>query len=193
MTSSTDSKFPAQSITRTRSTSETSSNPFADALPSSSDPPILEDNASSYSSHTLRTLRDDDGAKGGGARTGGGTDSESDDGDGDRPRSSTIHVNHHGDGDVSEDPSSPSNAAAKERRRVIIRAFAQLFILFVVCTLVMGGTLYFALPDIDEEDKPSFRIPKNFDQLKALNNVLQRYKDENFARVMLCWVMVYML
>lgn len=43
------------------------------------------------------------------------------------------------------------------------------------------------------EDKANFHIPKNFDQLKALNAILQRYKDENFGRVMLCWIIVYML
>ncbi|PWN30736.1 hypothetical protein BDZ90DRAFT_216408, partial [Jaminaea rosea] len=85
-----------------------------------------------------------------------------------------------------------SKATSVERRRIVVRAFAQLAILFVVCAVIMGGTLYFALPDIEDEDKPAFKIPKNFDQLKALNSVLQRYKDENFGRVMLCWIMVYM-
>ncbi|CAO1629673.1 unnamed protein product [Sympodiomycopsis kandeliae] len=182
---STSSKFPAASITRTRSSSETGSvNPFSSTTSdhNSTDPaPFLSDNASSYSSHTLRTLAN-----------GGGTDSESEDHD-----PSTIRVNHHnGSSAAAEDPSSPasilSKEAAQERRRVIVRAFAQLAILFVVCTLIIAGTLYIALPDIDEEDKAAFRIPKNFDQLKALNNVLQRYKDENFGRVMLCWIVVYM-
>lgn len=188
------SKFPAPSLSRTRSTSETSVNPFSSPSSTSpSDPPFLQDNASSYSSHTLRTLHENTNGTG----RGGGTDSESDDGMPSNNGPSTIHLNHHDDPETSSDPSSPasmqSKHAAQERRRIIIRAFAQLAILFVVCTLIMGGTLYFALPDIDDEDKPSFRIPKNFDQLKALNSVLQRYKDENFARVMLCWIMVYML
>jgi hypothetical protein len=46
---------------------------------------------------------------------------------------------------------------------------------------------------LTSEDKANFHIPKNFDQLKALNVILQRYKDENFGRVMLCWIIVYML
>lgn len=97
-----------------------------------------------------------------------------------------------GASDSSNGTIIPLWQTSAERRRIVIRALAQLAILFVCCLVLLGGTLYLALPDIDEADRPAFRIPKNFDQLKGLNNVLQRYKDENFARVMLCWVVVYM-
>jgi hypothetical protein len=43
------------------------------------------------------------------------------------------------------------------------------------------------------EDKEALAIPRSFEQLKALNAVLQHYKEEHFARVMLCWIVVYML
>lgn len=161
-------------------------NPFPP--PSPSPQPHSPDNGSAYSTHTLRTLREGD-------RGSIGSDDEDGDDDG-RPR--IIHVRNGRDDDQSVDgsPSELEAAEAKrssvERRRIVVRAFAQLAILFVVCSIVMGGTLYFALPQIDEADRPAFRIPKNFDQLKGLNEVLQRYKDENFGRVMLCWIVVYM-
>jgi hypothetical protein len=37
-----------------------------------------------------------------------------------------------------------------ERRRTVVRALAKLAILFVVCAGVAGGTLWLALPEIDE-------------------------------------------
>jgi uncharacterized membrane protein YdjX (TVP38/TMEM64 family) len=41
-------------------------------------------------------------------------------------------------------------------------------------------------------DRPNVKIPRSFEQLKALNAVLQRYKDEYFFQVMLCWFVIYM-
>lgn len=160
--------------------SATKANPFP-AIPAHIEADVDgEDNHSAFSTHTLRTLRN-----------GHEDDEEEDEDDG----STTPHVIHVRQGESregSELEATQAKAASVERRRTIVRAFAQLAILFVVCAIVMGGTLYFALPTLDEEDKPDFKVPKNFDQLKALNAVLQRYKDENYGRVMLCWITVYM-
>lgn len=80
----------------------------------------------------------------------------------------------------------------KYRNTTLMRAAVQLAILFIVCSALLFGTLYFALPKIDDSDRQDVKIPRSFEQLKALNAVLQRYKDEYFFRVMLCWVVIYM-
>ncbi|KAL9935432.1 hypothetical protein V8E36_005780 [Tilletia maclaganii] len=89
---------------------------------------------------------------------------------------------------ISTDPIELS----RWRRRVLLRTAIRLFILFVLCSVALVGTLWIALPKIDEKDRPFLKIPKSLTDLKALNEVLQHYKDENNARVLLCWVVVYM-
>lgn len=39
---------------------------------------------------------------------------------------------------------------SKQKRRIIYKAVLKLLILFLVCAVGLGGTLYFALPEIDE-------------------------------------------
>ncbi|KAN0062967.1 hypothetical protein ACQY0O_004789 [Thecaphora frezii] len=78
-----------------------------------------------------------------------------------------------------------------ERRRLLLKAGGQLLALFGVCLVGLGGTLWLALPVIDETDRPAFKIPRSLEQLQDLNRVLQHYKSENFAQVMLCWFIVY--
>ncbi len=83
-------------------------------------------------------------------------------------------------------------ADTAQRKQLLLRAMVQLLALFVVCLVGLGGTLWLALPVIAPEDKPNFKLPRNFDDLKNLNTVLQHYKSEHFAQVLLCWVVVYM-
>lgn len=55
-----------------------------------------------------------------------------------------------------------------------------------------SGCLANTLCSCHSADRHDVRIPRSFDQLKALNAVLQRYKDEYFFRVMFCWIVIYM-
>ncbi|CAO1616144.1 unnamed protein product [Jaminaea pallidilutea] len=193
-TTAPDSKVvpvPAAGSARSHRSASQSSNPFPAA---ESPPAFLHDHhahSSSFSTHTLRTIK---GQEEGSSRGGGGSVGGSDDDDDEHPR--VVHVNHadgsEGQSGNSSDPANLSRLTSIERRRIVIRALTQVGILFVVCALVLVGTLYFALPQIEEQDKPAFKIPKNFDELKALNGVLQRYKESHFARVMICWIVVYM-
>lgn len=80
----------------------------------------------------------------------------------------------------------------QQRRQLLMRALMQLVVLFVVCLVGLGGTLWLALPVISPDDKPLFKIPRNFDDLKALNGILQHYKNEHFVRVLICWFIVYL-
>lgn len=79
-----------------------------------------------------------------------------------------------------------------KRKQLILRALLQLLALFVVCLVGLGGTLWLALPVISDEDQKFFKIPRNFDDLKNLNTVLQHYKNDHFFQVLLCWFIVYM-
>lgn len=78
-----------------------------------------------------------------------------------------------------------------QRKQLILRALFQLFALFLICLVGLGGTLWLALPVIEPKDKPLFKIPRNFQDLQSLNSVLQHYKDSHFYRVLLCWIIVY--
>ncbi|EPQ27267.1 uncharacterized protein PFL1_05190 [Pseudozyma flocculosa PF-1] len=151
------------------------------AIGTAATPAADDDAASIKSRHTLKTL-------------GGAQRSDS---------SISIRLHHSPDDDDQDDPwhaqqgrpGAPPPAAPVldplERRRLLLRAGGQLLILFVVCLVGLGGTLWLALPVIDDADRPAFKIPRSLEQLKDLNRVLQHYKSENFAQVMLCWFIVY--
>lgn len=85
-----------------------------------------------------------------------------------------------------------STLTRAQRKQLILRALLQLLALFIVCLVGLGGTLWLALPVISPDDKPFFKIPRSFDDLRALNTVLQHYKSEHFFRVLLCWTIVYL-
>ncbi|CAD6889517.1 unnamed protein product [Tilletia controversa] len=91
-----------------------------------------------------------------------------------------------------EDAATAAAELSRWRRRVLLRTALRLLILFVFCSIALVGTLWIALPEIDEKDRPFLKIPKSLADLKLLNEVLQHYKDEYSARVVLCWVVVYM-
>ena len=60
-----------------------------------------------------------------------------------------------------------------------------------ILTLVV--TVRLALPVIAEEDRAALRIPRNFEQLKALNDALQHYSHTHFFRVMIAWTAIFLL
>ncbi|KAF8515389.1 oxalate transporter [Hysterangium stoloniferum] len=77
-------------------------------------------------------------------------------------------------------------------RRPLFNAALKMAVLFVVSTLVLGGTLWLALPTLDEADRPLLRIPKSFDQLKELNALLKKYRDIYPYRIVICWTTTYL-
>ncbi|GAA99337.1 uncharacterized protein L969DRAFT_93798 [Mixia osmundae IAM 14324] len=61
--------------------------------------------------------------------------------------------------------------------------------------LALGGLvalLRASLPPLDPEDAPRVKIPKSFDDLKDLNEVLQIYKVRNHTRVLISFIFVYL-
>ncbi|EPQ54303.1 hypothetical protein GLOTRDRAFT_111626 [Gloeophyllum trabeum ATCC 11539] len=77
-------------------------------------------------------------------------------------------------------------------RRLLVNAAIKMALVFVVSTLVLGGTLWLALPPLDEEDRPTLRIPKSFEQLQALNELLKKYRDIYPFRIVVCFVTTYL-
>jgi len=81
---------------------------------------------------------------------------------------------------------------ARQTRRILLMAGIKMAALFIVSTAFLGGTLWLALPRLDEEDRPDLRIPKSFAQLKALNVLLKKYRDIYPVRIVICYVTTYL-
>lgn len=96
--------------------------------------------------------------------------------------------------DVNDDPLDPNYkpVTAAERQRILLSAGIKLAVVFSICLIVLVLTLYLSLPRIEPDDKASFKIPRSFEDLKALNTLLQKYKQRHNARVLLSWVSLYL-
>ncbi|KAF9523550.1 hypothetical protein CPB83DRAFT_862697 [Crepidotus variabilis] len=87
---------------------------------------------------------------------------------------------------VPRSPGVPSSA------RIIFNATLKMAVLFVLSTLFLGGTLYLALPTLEDVDRPLLRIPKSFQQLQDLNYLLKKYRDIYPTRIFVCYVTTYL-
>ncbi|KAM0750510.1 hypothetical protein T439DRAFT_326473 [Meredithblackwellia eburnea MCA 4105] len=65
-------------------------------------------------------------------------------------------------------------------------------LLFALSIFALWLLLHTLLPELDEADKAHVKLPKSFDELKALNEVLQVYKEKNYWRVLGCYMTVYL-
>ncbi|KAF8622550.1 hypothetical protein AX15_006903 [Amanita polypyramis BW_CC] len=83
-------------------------------------------------------------------------------------------------------PARPSS------RKIIFNATLKMALIFVLSSILLGGTLWLALPTLDEADRPMLHIPKSFDQLKDLNTLLKKYRDIYPYRVVVCYVVTYL-
>ncbi|KAL5526757.1 hypothetical protein ACEPAF_8482 [Sanghuangporus sanghuang] len=87
-------------------------------------------------------------------------------------------------------PMSPNSNISS--RRILFNAGIKMSALFVVSTLVIGGTLWLALPPLEEQDRPLLHVPKSFAQLQDLNYLLKKYRDIYPIRVVVCYVTTYL-
>ncbi|POY76189.1 hypothetical protein BMF94_0709 [Rhodotorula taiwanensis] len=92
----------------------------------------------------------------------------------------------------SLDPALHLGGAPLKERRPVLYAGLQAGALLLASILGLYLTLKLALPPIDPEHKDKVKLPKSFDDLKELNEVLQVYSERNYYRVMGCWVAVYL-
>ncbi|GAA5965862.1 hypothetical protein JCM8115_003030 [Rhodotorula mucilaginosa] len=92
----------------------------------------------------------------------------------------------------SLDPALHLGGAPLKERRPVLYAGLQAGAILLASVVGLYVTLKIALPPIDPQDRDKVHLPKSFDDLKELNEVLQVYSDRNYYRVMGCWVAVYL-
>ncbi|KDQ57252.1 hypothetical protein JAAARDRAFT_178898 [Jaapia argillacea MUCL 33604] len=85
-----------------------------------------------------------------------------------------------------------SHESPRNSRKLLFNAALKMAMVFLVSTALLGGTLWLALPTLDEEDRPDLRIPKSFEQLQALNSLLKKYRDIYPVRIVICFVTTYL-
>ncbi|BGP42397.1 hypothetical protein JCM10450v2_006491 [Rhodotorula kratochvilovae] len=92
----------------------------------------------------------------------------------------------------SLDPALHLGGAPLRERRPMLYAGLQAGALLVVSVLILWAVLKGLLPPIDEADREKVKLPRSFDDLKSLNEVLQVYSECNYWRVMGCYIVVYL-
>ena len=88
---------------------------------------------------------------------------------------------------------SNSWQAALAKYRPLLIPAAKALALFVFCFVALILLLDNLLPSIDPADRPAVKIPRNFEELKALNQVLQIYNERHFLRVLGSFIALYLL
>ncbi|KAJ3509887.1 hypothetical protein NLJ89_g4982 [Agrocybe chaxingu] len=86
----------------------------------------------------------------------------------------------------------PRSPGVPSSRRIILNATLKMACIFIVSTALLGGTLWLALPKLEESDRPMLRIPKSFQQLQDLNFLLKKYRDIYPFRIFVCYVTTYL-
>ncbi|KAK4047316.1 hypothetical protein OIV83_005494 [Microbotryomycetes sp. JL201] len=79
-----------------------------------------------------------------------------------------------------------------EKDRPMLAAGIKAGALFLASILVLYILLRSLLPPIDDEHRDAVKLPKSFDDLKQLNEVLQIYKERHYYRVLGSFVTVYL-
>jgi hypothetical protein len=78
-----------------------------------------------------------------------------------------------------------------KKRRPLLYVCLQAGMVGLVSVTLLILTLRALLPPIDPEDRDKIRIPRNFESLQGLNEVLQVYNERNFFRVLASFCLVY--
>ncbi|KAI0636192.1 oxalate transporter [Trametes polyzona] len=100
-------------------------------------------------------------------------------------RTSLLSVDSNDEGYGVATPSRPSN------KRLLWNATLKMGVIFFLSTALLGGTLWLALPTLEEQDRPMLKIPKSFAELQALNALLKKYRDIYPYRIVICYVITY--
>ncbi|KAI6155373.1 hypothetical protein BKA82DRAFT_4077799 [Pisolithus tinctorius] len=76
--------------------------------------------------------------------------------------------------------------------QLLFSAAIRMAVVFVASSLVLGGVLWIALPTLQDDDRESLHIPTSFDDLQALNALLNKYRDIYPYRIVICYVTTYL-
>lgn len=118
----------------------------------------------------------------------------------------TLDTVHYSDDDRASDDRSPllqpatpdygatfpRSPAQPSSTKVIFNATLKMACIFAISTILLGGTLWLALPTLEEADRPLLRIPKSFAQLQDLNGLLKKYRGIYPHRILICYVITYL-
>ncbi|KAF5392158.1 hypothetical protein D9757_001393 [Collybiopsis confluens] len=85
-------------------------------------------------------------------------------------------------------PRSPGTA--KSSKRLIFNAALKMAAIFLISSLLL---VRIYLQTAHREDRPMLRIPKSFEQLQDLNGLLKKYRDIYPFRIVICYIIVYLL
>ncbi|CAL1715966.1 unnamed protein product [Somion occarium] len=85
-----------------------------------------------------------------------------------------------------------SESSQPSAKRILFNATLKMAVIFVVSTVVLGGTLWLALPQLEEVDRPDLKIPKSFAELQALNTLLKKYRDIYPYRIVISYIITYL-
>ncbi|KIJ52648.1 hypothetical protein M422DRAFT_26217 [Sphaerobolus stellatus SS14] len=96
---------------------------------------------------------------------------------------------HYGSTSPALPPLSPGVPSS---RRLLLNASIKMAVLFVISCIILGGTLWLALPTLDEADRAHLHIPKSFDELQQLNTLLKKYRDIYPYRIVICYLITYL-
>jgi len=83
---------------------------------------------------------------------------------------------------VEEVPTANENTANSPRELGTRTAVGLLLLIFLSSSLIMG-LVWTTFPEVNEEDQPYLKFPKNIEDAKSLGNVLSRYKEQYYAQV----------
>ncbi|KAF9448606.1 hypothetical protein P691DRAFT_759739 [Macrolepiota fuliginosa MF-IS2] len=87
---------------------------------------------------------------------------------------------------------TPLSSSQPSSSRIIFNATVKMACIFLISTVLLGGTLWLALPTLEAADRPMLRIPKSFAQLQDLNGLLKKYRDIYPYRIFICYVTTYL-
>ncbi|GBE88482.1 oxalate transporter [Sparassis latifolia] len=104
------------------------------------------------------------------------------------PTAATSLLSRHSD-DSTYGTTAPSRPSS---RRIFMNATLKMAAIFVLSTAFLGGILWLALPTLDEDDRPSLKVPKSFAELQALNTLLKKYRDIYPYRIVVCYIISYL-
>ena len=64
-------------------------------------------------------------------------------------------------------------------------------VLKIACLFAVGSFVLWSVfqlsPQFTEDERPHLKVPKNFDDARALGKVLHSYKDTHYYQVLLCY------
>lgn len=86
----------------------------------------------------------------------------------------------------------PHTPTRPSSRKVIVNATLKMATIFLLSTILLGGTLWLTLPTLEEADRKHLCIPTTFVQLHELNALLKKYRDIYPYRVIVCYVTTYL-